>query len=240
MKILLAAPTSIHKNYCFLEWLVNARSFGCDIFIADNSPGDANKKLYKKLGVKYSWVNPDKKASVNYITESQNQIRDYFLKNDYTHLFFLETDLFPHSSVLQILSSLNLPIVSAPYFIHKGSHAMQMSQDIRLVYRQCLTRNPSLKEQFMSIDGSVKQCYSTGFGCTLIKRSVVERFPFRYTGANLTDNQKGGPSHSDSFFYSDLYLKGVPAYLYTGVAVKHYNSDWGKIKVNERISGNRV
>lgn len=235
MKILLAAPTSVNKNYCIHEWISNARRFGCDIFISDNSLNNENKELYIKYGINYSWVDPKGKTSVCYITESQNQIREYFLAGDYTHLFFLETDLFPHPSLLSLLHSLDLPVVSAPYFIYKGNSTIQMNQEIKIVGRQAITRNYSLKESFLFTDGNVHQCYSVGFGCTLIKRGVVETLPFRYTGDNLTCNEDGSASHSDSFFYSDLQRLKIPAYLYTGNVVRHYNSDWSNIIKNEKL-----
>ncbi len=236
MKVLLAAPTSAHKNYCIEEWISNAKRFGSDIFISDNSPGNSNKSLYKKHGINYSWVDPKGKTSVCYITESQNQIREYFLKGDYTHLFFLETDLFPHPSLLTLLYSLDLPVVSAPYFIYKGASTIQMNQEIKVVGKQAITRNYSLKESFNFTDGNVHQCYSTGFGCTLIKRVVIEALAFRYTGDNLTCNEDGSASHSDSFFYSDLQRLKIPAFLYTGSVVRHYNSDWSKIISKELIT----
>lgn len=238
MRVLLAAPTSANKNYCAEEWVSNAKRFKQDIFISDNSLNNSNKEFYKKHNINYSWVDPKGKTSVQYITESQNQIRDYFLKNDYTHLFFLETDLFPHPSVLSLLQSLDLPVVSAPYFTFRGNGTILLNQEIKIVGSQAITRNYSLKESFNFTDGNVHQCYSCGFGCTLIKRSVVEALPFRYTGDNLTCNEDGSASHSDSFFYSDLQKLKIPAYLYTGVNIRHYNSDWAKIITEELTSDN--
>ncbi len=236
MKILLAAPHSALKNYCIHEWILNAKSFGCDIFIADNSPGNANYSLYKKYKIDYIWVDPAGRRSEDFITECQNRIRDYFLAGSYTHLFFLETDLFPPKTILPVLESLGVPMVSVPYFILKGKDTIQMNQEIKLVGKNAYTRNYSLFESFIYTDGQTRQCFAAGFGCTLFERWLIEKISFRWTGDNFVVNDDGSPSHSDSFFYADLQRYKIPAYLYSGVTVRHYNQDW--FKTNEQLTVN--
>jgi hypothetical protein len=225
-KVLLAAPNSFYKNYCFEDWILNAKRFGCDIFIADNSPLNANKDLYKKHRINYTWINPHGKDSYQFICDSQNIIRDYFLAGDYTHLFFLETDLFPPRTILPLLESFSLPVVSAPYFIYKNRETLLMNQEIRFINDEALTRNYSLNESFGFTDGNLKQCFAVGFGCTLIERFVMEELPFRIHGESMT-----GEAHADSFFYADLQRCKIPSYLYTGIIIRHYNSSWADIKM---------
>lgn len=229
-KILLAAPNSVHKNYCFKEWLILAKSFGCDIFIADNSPLDANKDLYESLKVPYEWINPHGKSSEQFICESQNKIREKVLKEGYTHLFFLETDLFPPTQILPLFLAMDVPVVSAPYFIYKNSFTTPMNQEIRIFDGEAITRNYTLGESFSFMDGGLKKCYATGFGCTLVKRQVLQQVDFRYTQDQYVQDNHIGPSHADSYFYADLQKVRIQAYLYTGITVRHYNSDWNKIR----------
>lgn len=239
-KILLASPNSSVKNYCWNDWLDRARSFGVDIFISDNSLNDENKSLYEKHNIPYVWTNPLGKASFEYICESQNKIRDYFLGNNYTHLFFLETDLFPSKSILPLFECFDVPVVSSPYFIYKGAHTAPMNQEIRGFGDEALTRNYSLSESFQFHDGELKRCFSTGFGCTLIKREVLEGrkhssfegVKFRWIGDSLVVEDPSGGSHADSYFYADLQRLKIPSYLYMGTLVRHYNQDWSKIDLN--------
>lgn len=228
-KVLLAAPNSYLKNYCFKEWITLAKSFGCDVFIADNSLKDKNRHLYKQHKVKYKWINPVGKNSMQYITESQEVIRKEFMAGDYTHLFFLETDLFPPKSILPLFLAMDLPVVTAPYYIYKGKETTYMNQQIKIVGGEAYTRNFSLLESFIHMDGTVKDAYSTGFGCTLIKREVMEQIKtFRWVGDTFVKNNIFG-AHADSFFYADLQRLEIPCYWYTGITVRHYNSDWSKI-----------
>lgn len=228
-KILIAAPNSSFKNYCWDAWLARARSFKCDIFIADNSINNENAVLYQKHNIKYAWNNPLGKSSFQFICESQNQIRDYFLENNYTHLFFIETDLLPPKQLLPLFECINVPVVSAPYFIQKGSHTSPMNQEIRGFGEHALTRNYSLFESFSFQNGDFHRCFSTGFGCSLIKREVIEQIEFRYIADSLVQEHVYGGSHPDSYFYADLYRLGIPVYLYTGIVVRHYNQDWNKV-----------
>jgi hypothetical protein len=233
-RILLAAPHSIHKNYCFIPWLVLAKSFGVDIFISDNSPGNENAEMYESLGVDFEWVNPEGKTSEEFICESQNQIRNRVIEKGYSHLFSLETDLLPPKTILPFLFTASkhygLPVVSAPYFIYKNRHSQIMNQEIRIIGFEGYTRNYSLKESFGFQDGDIHQCYSTGFGCTLIRKDVLEKLEFRSEPDQWVAENEIGRSHADSYFYADLQRLNIPSYLYTGIVVRHYNSDWSKIR----------
>lgn len=229
-KILLAAPNSFHKNYCFEEWINLAKSFKVDIFIADNSPNDCNKELYKKHKVDYIWTNPAGRSSYDFICSSQMKIRQRVLQGGYTHLFFLETDVFPPRTILPLLECIDAPVVSVPYFIYKGKDTIQMNQEIRIFGKLGISRNYSLFEAFRFIDGNVHQSFSTGFGCSLIKADVLDAAPFRWIGDKFVVNDESGASHPDSFFYCDLQRLKIPSYMYTGYTINHYNSDWSKIK----------
>lgn len=174
----------------------------------------------------YKWNNPYNKNTYEYICDSQNAIRDKFLKGEYTHLFFLETDLFPPKSILPLFESFDLPVVSAPYFIYKNRDTIAMNQEIRVFGEVAETRNYSLLESFNFTNGDLQQCYASGFGCTLIRRDVLEKVEFRIAGISNT-----GEAHADSFFYSDLQMNQIPAFMYTGLTVRHYNQDWSKLKL---------
>ncbi len=179
------------------------------------------------------------KTTYTYICESQNQIRDYFLAGNYTHLFFLETDLFPPRDIVRLFKTVNAPVISAPYFLYYHREKMQMNQEIKIIGGQrAITRNYTLKESFNFTDGRIKEGFAFGFGCTLIRRDVVEKIPFRVVGENLTCNEDGSPSHADSFFYSDLQKNHISPYLYTGITVVHHKSEgvWLKVKQEEKLN----
>jgi hypothetical protein len=235
-KILVAAPNSHHKNYIAEEYFSLIRNLthpNYDIFIADNSPNNANKDLYEQLGIKYQWNDPKGKSSYHFIWESQNNIRNYFLDNpEYTHLCFWETDILADPGILEYLTAYKVPVVGIPYFIYKGSDTILMNQQLDIYFTGGETRNYSLEESFRFMNGRLKFAYSIGFGLVMIERYVVAHFPFRYTPDQYVRNSDKGPAHADSFWYADLFMSGMDVCLDTSRIAEHRNQDWMKIDVN--------
>ncbi len=229
-KVLVAAPTSFHKNYIAKEYytLIKNLSYPNYDIIADNSPDNCNKELYEGYGVKHIWNNPKGKDSTMFLWESQNNIRNHFLDGDYRFLLFIETDLLPPRDIIERLLEHKKPVVGCPYFIYKGEDAMLMNQHIDLTYNPGTTRNFTSEESFAKFDGTLKQAYSVGFGCTIIKRSVVAQIPFRVAGVIQDDSVRDNhiKSHADSWFYGDCFHNNIPVFLDTSLVIPHYNQDW--------------
>jgi hypothetical protein len=227
-KVLLAAPTFSGKNYCFIDWWLNIKQFAypdLDILLVDNSIGMDNVAYLEKFDIRVLHVEPKNRKTQEYITESQNLIRDVFLDEGYDYLFSLETDCFPErKDVIERLMIHDLDVVSAPYFIGKGEESELL---IGALVKSFVAKNAlfginlPLRYAFYLIDGTVKQATNCGIGCTLIKKWVIEKIPFRI--------EQGNFAHSDSFFYTDLFYNGIPSYLDTGIFCRHENQDWGLI-----------
>lgn len=233
-KVLVAAPNSVHKNYIFCEYFTMLKNLSHDnyeFFIVDNSPDNSNKELYEQLGIPYKWINPKGKSSFQFIWESQNEIRNYFLDGDYTHLCFIETDIIPPPWILDYLLAHDKPVVGVPYFIYKNDDSILMNQEIDPFWTGGNTRNYSLEESFQQMTGELQQAFSIGFGCILIERWVVAQFPFRYVPDEYVRNDISGGSHADSFWYADLYMAGMDVFLDPSFVVPHYNLDWSTINL---------
>ncbi|MEK6883954.1 MAG: hypothetical protein AABY22_30265, partial [Nanoarchaeota archaeon] len=83
-KILIGAPQSIKKNYCFLNWLTHVRQIDyprdrMEVMLVDNSETYEYVEHLRKLGITVRHVEKEGKTSIEYICESHNVIRDYFL-----------------------------------------------------------------------------------------------------------------------------------------------------------------
>jgi len=227
-KVLLAAPTSSSKNYCFIDWWLNLKRFtypDLDILLVDNSVGLDNMEYLEKFGVRVMHVNPGNRTTQEFITESQNMIRDVILNEGYDYWFSLESDIFPQQTdVIERLMAHALPIVSAPYFIGQGKESELL---IGYLVKSFVAKNAAfgivlpMKYSFLLMDSTVKEVNQCGIGCSLIKREILENTPFRF--------EKGEVAHADSFFYTDLFYQGIPAYLDTSIRVFHENQDWGLI-----------
>lgn len=221
-KILVAAPTAFYKEYIFLDWLLHVSNLSYpnyDILVVDNSHNEEYYQAYKNMGINILHVNPKGKTSTEYITESQSIIRDFFLKQKYTYLMSIEVDIFPPRNIIEKLLSNNKDIVSVPYFIGFGKQSNLITHYLRNVgIKEIEHYNPDFLEQFKRYNGKVNQCFSTGIGCSLIKRKVIKKIPFRF--------EKGKKYHSDTYFAIDLFNNQIPNYIDTSIVIKHYNSDW--------------
>ena len=87
-KILIAAPQSNVKNYCFLDWLLNINRFmydqdNIDIFLADNSEDDTNYKFLKSIGIKCKYIPKNGRGIIETLAECHQACVDYALENNY-------------------------------------------------------------------------------------------------------------------------------------------------------------
>jgi len=222
-KVLLAAPTSIYKDYIFLEWYLYAASLtypNYEIFIVDNSQDNTYWQKLKKMGVNIAYVSPKGKNPRQYIAESQNKLRDYFLQGNFDYFFSLEVDVFPPRNIIEKLLSARKPIISAPYFYDFGEKAKPLIHYfVKKTDGAITTHCANLAEATDWIDGTVKPIYQSGIGCTRIEKNILEKLNFRW--------ENGNQGFSDSFFYYDLTWKlKINNWLDTSVLCRHYNSDW--------------
>ena len=221
-KVLLAAPTSTYKQYIFLEWYLHAATLSYpnyEILIVDNSHDQNYHKELRKMGINVLYCNPKGKTNHQYITESQNMLRDYFLANKFDYYFSYEVDQFGPPNIIEQLMAAKKDVISAPYFIDHGHKSrLLISYFEQIGEKKFETIFPEMKELANFMDGTIKQTYENGIGCTLIKRHVLEKIRFRI--------EPFAPGHSDKYFYADLWASTIHSYMDTSVLVRHFNSDW--------------
>lgn len=227
-KILLGAPTSKHKDYCFDAWQKHVKqlTYPVDVLLVDNTQGDNQRYAYKRLVKYFPVIHIEQKANednYNLITRAQNIIRNQFLTGGYDYLFMLETDHFPPLNTIEYLLSLNKPVVSLPYFTYTAfqSRIMQFIVEDFGSLRQSLPEN--LDSTFFNWKGTIRKKYQTGLGCTLIHRSVLSRIKFRVPDNNSIS------AHSDVYFHEDLNKHGIPNYVAEVAFSTHKNSSWFNI-----------
>lgn len=226
MKILIAAPTSSAKNYCFHEWVMNVRCIQqyfdnaadtVDVLLADNTPANRNNKVYRQAGIKFLWINPQGKSNIQYICESHEAIRQYVLVKKYDFLLHLETDIFPPVQIISQLLFHKRDVVAAPYHYLLGEESRVLIQHMeksgigeRFAYNEL--------DDISFMDGTLKQVYACGLGCILIAQSVLKKIPFRF---EPTVN-----AHPDTFFALDLWRSRIATWLDTSILCRHENQEW--------------
>lgn len=240
-KILLACPVSQHKDYIIDNWLNYIKQFThpYDLLLVDNSINPYYHKKFINMGIKTFYVNPaDFKnknieiRNIEYITKSQDIIRNYCIENNYTHWFSLECDLFPPINTIEHFLGINKKVIGFPYFIGTLEYNCLMLQypETKEFGNNSIVVNYSLDESFLFIDGSVRRAFSIGLGCVLIETEVLKQVNFRMN--------KKERVHADCYFYQDLFNKQIPVYCDTSHIVRHYNRDWSKVYNEENFLNN--
>lgn len=223
-KILIASPTSKHKDYCFKDWSAHLKklTYPTYVLIVDNTKdsGEYAKQVLSKhfKTIYIDWKPEDNLYSV--ITRSQNIIRNYALYNircDY--LFLLESDQMPHYNVIEYLLSLNKRVCSLPYFTYTAFQSKVLQFDVedfgQIRNGHCM----NLDKSFLNWDGITKPKMQPGLGCILIHRSVLDKIKFRCDEDHA----------SDTFFHEDLNKLGINCYVSELYFSEHQNSNWFQI-----------
>lgn len=228
IRILLISPISEYKSYILPTWLrsinslyrsYNSSFISLDVLLCDNSQNASfHKRLSREFGIPIIHVDPMFKNSRQFICESRNRLRDYFLRGNYNRLLSLECDLFPEPGFITQLLASRKKVISLPYFIGEGSQSQPMIQmvDADTLFPRDI-RNISDQELFCH-SGRLIRVFNAGLGCTLISRDIVEDFPFRWDPEIHY--------HDDSFFGEDLHNAGVPWFCDTSLVCRHLNQPW--------------
>jgi hypothetical protein len=233
--ILIASPISEYKDYIIDQWIPYVKSVlksystghvRIKLLLVDNSQNESwHRKIANKHDVKIIHIRPLFMNSRQFICESRNIARNYFLDGKYDFFMSLECDVFPPQNFITQLLARRKHICSIPYFIGAGhdSHPMIQSVDpTRTMPRT--TRDLTTEELFM-ISPRVIPVFNAGLGCTLISRKIIERFPFRW--------DKEIDFHDDSFLGDDLYSAGITWWCDTSIICKHENIPWNYFPKNK-------
>lgn len=225
-KVLIAAPQSDKKNYCFDLWYQNVINFSypnTEIFLADNSDTNHNYKKLLSLGIKSEYIKQRGKGIIERMTLSHESLRNYAIRNKFDYIFHLETDIICPTDTIERLLLHRKPVIGATYYI--GGHGkterrlmVQSMEDCQMSFRHSNFQTESF------CDGTVKPILSVGLGCTLINKSVFEKIPFRWV--------KNDPSHPDTFFAADLAQYQIQNYVDTSIFCKHHNQQWGEYGID--------
>lgn len=238
--VLICAPTSMAKNYCFKEWLENVMNFTYPFFkirLFDNTndQGDNSINLtnyYKKnygANDKFEMINSlllnniDKRnvsGIISRIAMSHNDCREYAIQNNYSFILHLETDVFPQKDIIEKLLFEHKHVIGAVYYTDEGIHRKPMIQTKLFKAPNNVTSLNLLKnEDIYFINGEVKPVASVGLGCVLISNKVFTKIPFRYV--------EGQDFHPDTYFSQDCHLSNIQVYAHTDCIARHENKAWG-------------
>jgi len=212
-----------HKYYCIQDYIDNLKEFSypnMDVLLVDNSKNEKAHEIVKELNpdidIVYSAFGGNTRKSQ---CDAYNVIRERFLSGGYDYLMVVESDLFPPEGIIEELMSDDKDVCGAVYFIFGNDGK---SGDLELGV-PCVTTGKfpwngvCFRESFMDwkeINGELRQINGgCGLGCTLIKRSVIEKVVFRWSKA-----------HADTYFHRDAHRAGFETWVDTRFIIPHYPS----------------
>jgi len=227
-RILIGSPTSSVKDYAFLEWLMHLRQIDyptdkLDILMVDNSKENGYEKYLQSWGIKTKRVHQQDRGSIEFICDSHNKIREYFLKKDYDYLLHLESDVMIQTQTLRTLlfqsQYNNIPVISASYFHGEDDSTNYIIHRIESYGQKRASKNLKFRECISNANKLVS-LYACGIGCTLIRKDVFKNYNIKF---RFKPNEY---KHPDSFFYEDLFRSDIIPYLDTSIILKHNSSNW--------------
>jgi hypothetical protein len=224
MKVLVGCPVNSRKQYCLDDFITQCRNltyYNKELYFVDNSEDSTfHVKQFLMQGFNCDYISPKKHTNQEYITISQLKIRDKALKENFDYLLFLECDIFCPLNIIEQMIAYNKPIVAAQYFIGGVKDTRILKTDIEeSVMGLMVNRDIKKYEGFME-HGRNTRSKMFGYGCTLIHRDILKKYPFRI--------KRNDPSHSDTLFYFDLYRDKQKVQVHP-VTMEHHNSSWHKI-----------
>lgn len=234
-RVLVGTPIYDGKEYCRERFVENVKAINYPNFhwcLVDNSK---NPRYYHKLRRAHPghvWRVPRGSNSRDALANSSNFLREKALKEGYDFLLMLESDIFPPKDVLSRLVMHGRPVVGAIYNIGDGKHdrlclfKLKFKPELGIMGTELV----GMDEQKDFIHKGLREVHGMGVGCTLIERSILERFGFWYSSADdmrmaHTDDRK----HPDVYFYMDLHNNGIKVYADTDIICAHEYSAWGNV-----------
>lgn len=222
-RILLATPTSKHKDYCADKWIEYIKSLtypNLDILIVDNSSDPEYHKKFLKEGFKVLYLAPKKNEDIKLlIARSQEVIRNYCILGGYDYLFSLESDIFSAPNIIEHLLNFRKSVVGLSYFIGQAFQSELVFFELETFGYSSLSRTADPDRAFHLFDGTCKPFYQIGLGCVLIATWVLELIKFRADDVYF----------SDVNFHQDLRLLGILSYLDMSNMAFHMNGSWSKV-----------
>ena len=225
-KVLIGVVTSIYKDYCYKEFSRQLRVLqaqGHDVLIVDNSFCTTRRQGFKTIHYRKNGMLRE------VLRDCMNIVREEFLKGEATHLMILESDVFIKTNSIGSLLALDADVASFTYpmklkCFNKQSLCVQLA-DAHNVYRMITPEesqeliNTGVKRLGIdTLNGS--PITHVGYGCTLVKRKVLERIEF-VTGKTAAPD--GRMPFPDSYFHFDVNRYGFSNRLDTDFLPEHRN-----------------
>lgn len=223
-KVLVVAPTHERKLYALERYftaLSNLTYANKEFYFVDNSASPTFHIQNILLnGWNCDWVTPAGLQNNEYIAESQQQLRRYFLLSDCTHFFSTECDLILPKGIIEEMLSYNADCVSCQYMIGSGVGSKLMKFQYDDTWSECTNRRMGTYESFVEYGTGKTKSLNPGLGAIMFTREVMNQISFY---VNPEDEV-----HSDSHLATTLDFLGIKV-VYHDEIIPHLNQNWNAI-----------
>ncbi|MCK4260842.1 MAG: hypothetical protein KAX49_17830 [Halanaerobiales bacterium] len=225
-KILIAVPIYDFKRYCMSEFLENLLTLSAEVCIIDNSKEIdffdeicdflENKRRKADFQVEYIGNRFSKTDSSRLkLTETRNELRNYFLSRNFDFFLSLESDVILTQSQLDNLFKNQRTERISVALLERPNSDTIISKKIEYIPSTICQRFNYSFEELENKILNVKGCH---LGCTLIPREILQKIPFRYEPSLLT--------HDDTFFSLDVIAKEYEIFCDGFIKPKHLFRQW--------------
>lgn len=226
-KVLVFTPVYEKKDYCFDKFMSNAKKLtypNFDHIIIDNSKTKDYYTSLKRRGYKNVYHIERGNNTREALARAENFARKKAIEGGYDYLFSLESDILCPPEIIETLMSHRKKVVTGLYMIGVNGVSIpcitvpEFSDKLQALGTRLLKREEIPKYQ----NAGLAQVHTGGLGCALIHRDIFTKYVFRYDPRYQ--------SHSDVYFFSDLWNDQVPIYVDTDMYCDHDNSDWALVE----------
>ena len=146
---------------------------------------------------------------------ARNKLVDYAIENKFTHIFFIDDDIFIPMRGLQVLLESNKDVISFPAYAKEVPLKSNVFPNFYFFSIPKLPKNKVMKVDWV------------GTGCMLIRTSVFDKLekPYFGAGVEVKDNLKGTKvsykTSEDEFFCRKLRDVNVDVYVNTYDICEH-------------------
>jgi len=220
--VLVGAVTWKGHSHLFEDWLQSVRGLSYpnyDIFLANT---DRNDRYYKKqkeeidIKVIKSKSTKDLPSTHMVLAHAREHIRQETLLGDYDYCLMLDQDIFIPEDSIEILMKHDKDWVGFPYQYKFKMPCMFKSGwlELKRFYNLDLYTN----EELLKLKPKLVRVYAAGTGCSLFKREVFEKVPFRTMGRFICGE--------DIWFNNEASEKGIECYVDTSIEPIHKPTSW--------------
>ncbi|MAG07353.1 hypothetical protein CMI46_00885 [Candidatus Pacearchaeota archaeon] len=249
-KILVAAPISEHCEYCIEKFLKSIKEIdypNYDILLIDNSRNHefVNSLKKKHANVLFNYLKLKEKFNLERVCITRNKILEFALKNNYSHVLMLDSDVIVPKNILRELIGESKGIVSGLYYGAKNINGVIKEVPIcwkllnkeefdeiksKVNLPQTIKELKDLPRHITKEEigkGGIQEVFFPSPGCMLISKKVFSKIKYSI-------NDMGNRLIAeDTSFFLDCYNQGIKMYCRPDLLCEHlYKEKYEKDGVN--------